>query len=904
MKRCLIFVSVLVAVAATVVQPVAAADLAKFRAENIIDDSVFQNVNTMSPTAVQQFLNDRNSVCLRAYQTPSILGNNNYGGNVSAAQAVVQAAQLWNINPQVLLVTMQKENSLITRTSCPDYVYRTSLGVGCPDTAPCDAQYFGLSRQLYQAARWLRNYFDQTPGWYTLRPGVNYIQYNPNAGCGGRNINILNRATAALYTFTPYQPNAAALAAGYGLGDGCSAYGNRNFWLYFTDWFGSTYAGDAIYAIADNGDPRQWILSAGKRYHVPSTDIIDAWGLGERTLVRLSATYLGGFADGPTLSRYVRDTSNGAEYLVDGATRYHFVTGAQEAAWRADPRIALDGGLLRTFLRDGGDLGYSVKFKGAGEIYMIDDGTLRQYDSIPVLQSLEHVAIAEIDVSQKARFAVGSVLYGNKVQAGAVTYLMDGGKKMPLPGAYASLYPGSAATVSASTLDRLSTIRATQFVKSPASDKIYLMDAGKKRHVLSLDILKSYSRDKALPGDLVAVLSQAAVDTLFPEGATLASMYASSGTETYLIDGSALQVAPALRAAYLAGGDPSTNLLSNDLLEILGKQLAKDFMSDSQGRYYVVDGGVRRWISSLPVYISTANPADRSLTKLADSVIASIPSGPAFDTPFVTDTDGTTWYLSAMKRYRLDAAHKTSWGVSRTTPVSTSFLANYADSGVATDIVRFEGATYVARGGKLYKDPRGNAVVWTEDPTIDIDAAIGFYLEKSAEPLTVFAKSTNAADSRIFVKDLQGLYHIMSIPQLQNFAGSQPFNTIPMSPQEIQALNPVGASMTSIMDSHGTTFLVVAGKKRPLSDATVTAAWKTDDTAQVSDALLGLLATGDVVSQTVLKASDQNEIYAVENGVKRWIYYQPYVSRYIGKPIFVTDRKFVAAYPTGGPITN
>ena len=51
---------------------------------------------------------------------------------------------------------------------------------------------------------------------------------------------IQNQATANLYYYTPYQPNAAALRAGYGEGDGCSAYGNRNFYQYFTDWFGST----------------------------------------------------------------------------------------------------------------------------------------------------------------------------------------------------------------------------------------------------------------------------------------------------------------------------------------------------------------------------------------------------------------------------------------------------------------------------------------------------------------------------------------------------------------------------------------------------------------------------------------------------------------------------------------
>ena len=45
----------------------------------------------------------------------------------------------------------------------------------------------------------------------------------------------------------PYRPNAAALANLYGTGDACSAYGNRNFWRYFNDWF---------------GNPGNWIRSA------------------------------------------------------------------------------------------------------------------------------------------------------------------------------------------------------------------------------------------------------------------------------------------------------------------------------------------------------------------------------------------------------------------------------------------------------------------------------------------------------------------------------------------------------------------------------------------------------------------------------------------------------------------
>jgi hypothetical protein len=101
-------------------------------------------------------------------------------------------------------------------------------------------------------------------GWTNYPLGNNYIQYNPNAACGGSVVNIRSLATSALYRYTPYQPNAGALAAGYGTAS-CGAYGNRNFYLYFEDWFGgvtgghlqlpeSSYIVDGEYILKSNLD--------------------------------------------------------------------------------------------------------------------------------------------------------------------------------------------------------------------------------------------------------------------------------------------------------------------------------------------------------------------------------------------------------------------------------------------------------------------------------------------------------------------------------------------------------------------------------------------------------------------------------------------------------------------------
>jgi hypothetical protein len=222
----------------------------------IITDAIFFDRNTMNATTVQSFLSSAGSACvpnadgtacLKDYRqsTASRAADvrcSAYAGatNESAAEIIAKVALACGINPQVLLVTLQKEQSLVTRkTAGSAAVYQKAMGMGCPDTAACDSKYWGFANQVYSAASQLRKY-TLYPDSYTHRAGrtIN-VRFHPNASCGSSAVYIQNQATANLYNYTPYQPNAAAIAAGYGTGDACSAYGNRNFWNYFNDWFGS-----------------------------------------------------------------------------------------------------------------------------------------------------------------------------------------------------------------------------------------------------------------------------------------------------------------------------------------------------------------------------------------------------------------------------------------------------------------------------------------------------------------------------------------------------------------------------------------------------------------------------------------------------------------------------------------
>jgi len=232
-----------------------AADAREFNAGNIMSDFVMTNKNSMTKDQIQSFLKSKNHCNNRdihmAGWYPNVSYNIKDGKFVcmadedfdgeTAAKIIWQAGQDYGINPQVLIVLLQKEQGLVTDTWPNNVQYRTATGYGCPDTAPCEAEYFGFRNQVRNAARFFRAYQDNAPGWYKpYWTGDNIIKWHPNSDCGTSLVNIENRATASLYSYTPYRPNQAALNAQYGIGDSCSSYGNRNFWLYFTDWFGTT----------------------------------------------------------------------------------------------------------------------------------------------------------------------------------------------------------------------------------------------------------------------------------------------------------------------------------------------------------------------------------------------------------------------------------------------------------------------------------------------------------------------------------------------------------------------------------------------------------------------------------------------------------------------------------------
>ena len=254
----------------------------EFQAGRIIDDSIFYNPNTMTAAEIDAFIDSHSPACdmwgtqkvygnvtraeyvkqLRAqgytkyhdppfvcvseyYENPEThktnfeTGGKKEAGMLSAGEIIYRAAHEYSINPQVLLVMLKKESYVWGDDWPHSFQYNTVMGYACPDGAPCDSKYFGFYNQVMMAA-WQLNYYRDHIYSYNYRPyTTNQILYNPDRSCGSKSVYLENIATTSLYIYTPYVPNDGALA-NYPGTSYCGSYGNRNFYMYFREWFGST----------------------------------------------------------------------------------------------------------------------------------------------------------------------------------------------------------------------------------------------------------------------------------------------------------------------------------------------------------------------------------------------------------------------------------------------------------------------------------------------------------------------------------------------------------------------------------------------------------------------------------------------------------------------------------------
>ncbi len=167
--------------------------LARFDRNLLLDDALFTDAGALDAAAVQAFLEQT------PYGRRSFLADEQVDG-VPFSQVLVETAAAYEINPVLLLVRLQVEHSLVSKSSRPaDDVVDFALGCGCPDGTSCDPARAGMATQLDCGAATLRTHYDGSlDGSGAWRRG--------NAKRTQDRITVTpgSHATASLYAYTPW----------------------------------------------------------------------------------------------------------------------------------------------------------------------------------------------------------------------------------------------------------------------------------------------------------------------------------------------------------------------------------------------------------------------------------------------------------------------------------------------------------------------------------------------------------------------------------------------------------------------------------------------------------------------------------------------------------------------------
>lgn len=653
---------------ATSPQKAEAAIAGQFNPGMIISDALFYDGAAMTSNAVQNFLNSQvrtcaaGATCLKDFRQdtasrPAVAGRcGAYPGaaNESAADIITKVGAACGISQKALIVLLQKEQGLVTATSPSAGKYQIATGFACPDTAACDAQYFGFFNQVYSAASQFKRYSTLPSAFNHVAGRVNNVRLHPNAACGSTPVLIQNAATAGLYNYTPYQPNASAMANLYGTGDACASYGNRNFWRYYTDWFGSTTVSSLLRTPQSDA---VYLVVGTTKHLVPTFTLYNAFSpLGAASIV--SQAYLDSLTTAQPATRIIR-APDGAIYYIDSAIKVQFtscdlvvdyggscepdgfvdVTDAQAAAFHTGPyatpvfattagtRYFLDNGTKREILNDTAQSAAGIPF---GMIVLTEDGIGHLPFAAPIVNDSTYVFNRE---------------------TGGATFLA-GGKQYPLASSEVAGY-GVAARVGGA-------LRAASLATVPTA---------------------------AAFGGVVTVPGSGTLQVLSPAG------------RYTLTDAAMIRAASpvSVTAAFLGQYADLGRLSDGAFLK-----------APEDDAVYILTGSTLRQVGGFDALVSLANSANPNIITVPAAMIASLPKGQyamgpgvmyrTVDNPAIYLIDGLTNRVPIGSFDYTDAAGYTKWAY-----VSQAILDSYTVTpGAFTYGVVCGGAKYVSAGGQLH----------------------------------------------------------------------------------------------------------------------------------------------------------------------------------------------------------
>ncbi len=437
-----------------------------FNPNKLIDDAVFSDSQTFSgPQGIQSFLESKGSILantspdfLIKLKEPSVDilkqgledPSPSLGRLRTAAELIWDASRQSGINPQVLLVTLEKEQSLITgrKNSTPAQVQRAldnAMGFACPDASGCGNLFPGFYFQLFGnydsannryigASKSLMKSYSTDGGrgpiigGSTAKVGQTITIDNTTGGLYNAPpstlVTLANKATAALYRYTPHVFN-----------------GNYNFWKFFQDWF--RFPNGTVLGLS--GDSKTYIIQNGSRMLLPEF-VAKARNLSISNRITATQAEFDSYPQdkvfGPADNTIVKVGDNPQPYVfLNNKARpaSEFVLKQRSL----NPNIFLSINTDEFALFESANVlppldGTVIKGEAGSAIYLVDQGLLKLYSAFTFKQrkvaAKNLVKVADIEVASYEKKGFVAPLDTTLVKAtnDSAVYYIEQGLKHPI----------------------------------------------------------------------------------------------------------------------------------------------------------------------------------------------------------------------------------------------------------------------------------------------------------------------------------------------------------------------------------------------------------------------------------------------------------------------------------------
>ena len=346
MRKILIFLLTL-----TLLLPELTLAQADFNPQFIISDNEMFDYQGWMISDIQKFLEDRGSY-LATYQTEDLNGNMR-----TAAGIIYDSSQTNQVNPKYLLVTLQKEQSLITDDSPAqkqlDWATGYAVCDSCDRSDPKVAKHKGFAKQVDDAGGIMR--------WYYANKDTNSIIKKKGSLLSIDNTEVTPQswATAFLYTYTPH------------------LHGNKNFWRIWQTWFSQNYPNGTLVKSSDTTSTSTdvWMIQDGRKRKFKNMAVLISRA-DPKMVVSVAESELTNYESGPDISlpNYsILKTEDGKFYLLDYDTLRPFESEAtvRQLGYYPDETIEVTSSDLLGYLS--GPVITASSTAPIGVIYQITD---------------------------------------------------------------------------------------------------------------------------------------------------------------------------------------------------------------------------------------------------------------------------------------------------------------------------------------------------------------------------------------------------------------------------------------------------------------------------------------------------------------------------------------------------